>query len=193
MDLLRLFAARRRWRPTLASLALAAALVAPLDGAAGPASDVTPDLVKAALLYNFAQFTEWPALPSDAPIVACIVADKAIAAALGNMVRGKHVGDHAIAVQRPEDSSTWRACHLLFIADAEAKRSAGGLAALKSLPVLTVSDSRGFADAAGIIELYVDAGRMQFAINLDAVDQSSLHLSSRLLVLARIVRSGHVR
>ena len=61
------------------------------------------------------------------------------------------------------------------------------------LPVLTVSDGKGFSLAGGIIELYVEGGRMRFAINLDAADRSGLRLSSRLLGLAKIVRNGHVR
>ncbi len=73
------------------------------------------------------------------------------------------------------------------------ERSAGGLAEIKTLPVLTVSDGKGFSLAGGIIELYVEGGRMRFAINVDAAERSGLRLSSRLLGLAKIVRNGHVQ
>ena len=69
----------------------------------------------------------------------------------------------------------------------------GPLIGIRKQPVLTVSDGNGFAAAGGIIELYVDKGRMRFAINLDAVEQSGLNLSSRLLGLARIVRGVPAR
>ena len=49
-------------------------------------------------------------------------------------------------------------------------RSLGGLDTVASLPVLTISDGKDFARAGGIIELYIDAGRMRFAINVDPDD-----------------------
>ena len=57
-----------------------------------------------------------------------------------------------------------------------------------ALPVLTVSDGKGFSQSGGIIELYIDDGRIRFAINVDAADHAGVHLSSRLLGLAKIVR-----
>ncbi len=149
--------------------------------------------IKAAFLYNFAKFVEWPALPPSAAIVVCLVGDDGIAAAFVETVRGQNISGHTFEVRRPRDSVTWRTCHLLFIADAETRRSAGGLDGIKTLPVLTVSDGKGFSRAGGIIELYVEGGRMRFAINVDAAERSGLRLSSRLLGLARIVRNDHVQ
>lgn len=149
-------------------------------------------MVKAAFLYNFAKFTEWPALPPGLPIVFCVVGDEGIAAALAQTVRGQNVNDHPLDVARPRDSATWRVCQLLFIAEAEARRSAGGLSRITTLPVLTVSDGKGFIEAGGIIELYVESGRMRFAINAKAADLRGLRLSSRLLGLATIKGTGDV-
>lgn len=174
----------------VASIALAATLFA----APGIAADAAPDVVvKAAFLYNFAKFAEWPALPSGAPIVVCIVGDDGLAAAVVETVRGQNINGHTLEVRRPQNSVTWPVCHLLFIADAETRRSAGGLGGIKTLPVLTVSDDKGFSQADGIIELYVEGGRMRFAINVDAAERSGLHLSSRLLGLAKVIRNGHVQ
>ena len=157
-------------------------------------ADVAPDVaVKAAFLFNFAKFTEWPALRPGAPILVCIVGDDGIAASLVETVREQNISGHRLDISRPQDSATWRTCHLLFIADGEARRSAGGLIGIKTLAVLTVSDAKGFAEADGIIEFYIEGGRMRFAINVDAAERSGLHLSSRLLGLAKIIRSGHVR
>ena len=113
----------------VASIALAATLIAaPGRAPEARSDDVAPDVaVKAAFLYNFAKFAEWPALPAGAPIVVCVVGDDGIAAALVETVRGQNISGHALDVWRPQDSATWRACHLLFIADAETRRSAGGL------------------------------------------------------------------
>ncbi len=174
-----------------ASVALAAMLIAGSGIAAGGVTDVAPDVaVKAALLYNFAKFAEWPGLPAGAPIAFCIVGNDAIAAALVETVRGQNINGHALDVLRPQDSATWPACHLLFIAESETRRSTVGLEAIKTLAVLTVSDGKDFSQAAGIIEVYVEGGRMRFAINVDDADRSGLHLSSRLLGLAKIIRNG---
>jgi hypothetical protein len=178
----------------VARIALAASLIAAPGLAAASSADVASDVaLKAAFLYNFAKFAEWPALPSGASIVVCIVGDDPMAAALAETVSGKSISGHAIDVLRPQDHTTWRACHLLFIADAETRRSADGLSVIRKLPVLTVSDGKGFAQTSGIIELFVDAGRMRFAINVGAVERSGLRLNSRLLGLANVVRNDHVQ
>lgn len=184
---------RRRW-VGFASIALAATLVAAPRIAAGTGADVAPDVaVKAAFLFNFAKFVEWPALPAGAPLVVCVVGHDGIAAAFVETVRGQTISGHSFDVWVLQDSAKWRACHLLFVADAETRRSAGGLDEIKALPILTVSDGKGFALAGGIIEFYVEAGRMRFAINLDAADRSGLRLSSRLLGLAKVIRNSHVQ
>ena len=85
--------------------------------------------VKAAFLFNFAKFTEWPALASDAPITACSVGDEGVAAALAETVRGRNISGHALEVSRPQDSTTWRTCHLLFLADGVVRRAAAQLVA----------------------------------------------------------------
>jgi hypothetical protein len=181
-------------RFVVAGLALAAILLATTRSAAGDAADVVPDVVvKAALLYNFAKFTEWPGMPTSAAIVFCVVADDGIADALVETVSGQKIGGHTLEVSRPQVRAEWRTCHVLYIADAEARRSGGGLSGIKTLPVLTVSDGKGFCEGAGIVELYVDGGRMRFAINVDAAESSGLRLSSRLLGLAKVTRNTHVQ
>jgi YfiR/HmsC-like len=182
---------RRRAFIRLLLLALFGLMVAPSAGFTQTGADA--GTVKAVFLYNFAKFAEWPALPPGFPIVACIVGDDAIAATFANTVHGQSIGGHTLEVRRPQDSATWRACHVLFVADAETRRSAGGLSGIKTLPVLTVSDGKGFAESSGIIELFVEGGRMRFAINVDAAEHAGLHLSSRLLGVAKIVRNAHVQ
>ena len=182
----------------IASAALAAMLVAApgiaASGGRAGGSDVAADVaVKAAFLYNFAKFTEWPALPPGGNIILCVVGGDAIAAALVETVKGQNISGHPLEIWRAEESTSWRSCHLLFVADADAKRSASGLAGITTLPVLTVSDNKGFSRTGGIIELFVEGGRMRFAINMDAVDGSGLHISSRLLGLAKVTRNGHAQ
>jgi hypothetical protein len=175
----------------VARCALVAMLVAPpCLAATDAASDVA---VKAAFIFNFAKFAEWPTLASGDRIIVCVVGSDEVAAALVETSQGQIVDGHAFEVWRPRDASEWQACRLLFLADAESRRSAAGLATIKTLPVLTVSDGKGFSQSSGIIELFVEGGHMRFAINVDAADRSGIRLSSRLLALARIIRSNHVQ
>jgi hypothetical protein len=154
------------------------------------ASDVA---VKAAFVYNFAKFAEWPTRAAHAPIIVCVVGDDAIAAALVDTVRGKNINGHALEIWRPQEGTTWRTCSVLFIAAAESRQSASDLGGIRTMPILTVSDGKGFSQAGGIIELYVEGGRMRFAINVDAAERSGLQLSSRLLGLAKVIRDSHVQ
>ncbi|MES1254565.1 MAG: YfiR family protein [Acidobacteriota bacterium] len=182
------------WRLAVAGVALATTWL-PGPGYAGDNGPPLPSdiAVKAAFIYNFARFTEWPALASAAPIVVCVVGQDAIAAALVKTFGGQSIGGHMLDTRLSQDSATWRACHVLFVADLVTRQSADGLGAVKALPVLTVSDGKGFAQAGGIIELFVEGGRMRFVINVDAVERSRLHISSRLLGLATIFRNGHIQ
>jgi hypothetical protein len=186
-----MFATRLR-SSTLGAATLTFAIVAVVSPARAVAGDVADDVaVKAAFLYNFAKFAEWPALAPGGAIALCVVGDGRIANALVETVRGQNIGGHALEVSRPQDSATWRSCHLLFVASAETKRATGGLIGIKTLPVLTVSDGKDFAQTGGIIELFVEGGRMRFAINVDAAEAAGLRISSRLLGLAKVTRNGH--
>jgi len=180
-----------RRRCLAAAIAALGVTLAYMPGLANAAVDVTLDVaVKAAFLFNFAKFAEWPALPSGAPIVFCVVGSEAVATALNETVHGQNIGGHALEVSRPPDGANWRTCHLLFVPEAETRRSFAALAAIRALPVLTISDEKGFSRGGGIIELYVESGRMRFAINVDATERSGLRLSSRLLGLANVVRDS---
>jgi hypothetical protein len=173
----------------VAALALAATLsVAPtsVGGRGGPVPQEAE--LTAAFLFNFAKFTEWPTLSPGAPIIICVADDGGITAAVIETVRNQRISSHALEVRSAEDSSWWRSCHVLFVPASQTRQSAAALSRIEALPVLTVSDGAGFSRSGGIIELYVEDGRMRFAINVTAVERSGLRLSSRLLGLARIVR-----
>jgi hypothetical protein len=167
-----------------------------LAAAARPAvaqSVSAPDL-KAAFLFNFARFADWPALPPDAPIVLCVSGDDPLASALASTLRGQAAENRGVAVTRlASGDASWRACQVLFIGGANKSQIARVVGDAATMPILTVSDTARFAEAGGMIELYLDNGRMRFAINIDAVQRSHVRLSSRLLGLAKIVREPHAQ
>jgi hypothetical protein len=185
------FGARLRGHGRSVATALVIAALAAPPGARDVDAQVSTDVaVKAALIYNFAKFAEWPALRTDDPIVVCIVGDDPIADEFVAAVRGQKISGHALDLGRPRNSGEWPGCQVLFIAGAQFRQLKAGLAGIKAAPILTVSDGEGFAKSGGIIELYVEKGLMRFAINLDAVQRSGLNLSSRLLGLARLMRDA---
>jgi YfiR/HmsC-like len=176
--------------------ALAAAIATLVACASIAAADIdsrTDVAVKAAFLYNFAKFTDWPSLEPATTLTLCVVGDTSLAKALVKTVAGQNIGGHPLAVNGITGDAPVRSCHLLFVSTSAISGVTPVLTALKTQPILTVSDGKDFARSTGIIELFVENdGRMRFAINTDSVERAGLRLSSRLLGLARIVRDDHV-
>jgi YfiR/HmsC-like len=163
-----------------------------IPGVARAADGATSDVaIKAAFLFNFAKFTEWPTLATDAALMLCVVGDLRVAGALADTVRNQRIGSHAVEARTLGGDAPARSCHVLFLSMSEAHRSAAILDGLGTLPILTVSDAKDFARSRGVVEIFVENGRMRFCINTDAADRAGLHLSSRLLGLAKVIRDEH--
>jgi hypothetical protein len=178
-----------------AVIALAFALAAGSSAFAIDQSASAPEL-RAAFMYNFAKFTEWPpnVIPRDQPLVFCVTNDDApMAEALEQIVKGRAVGGHALAVRRVGLDRGIRACHLLYAPGLDAKRTNELLGAVEHLPVLTVGDFERFTQMGGVASFFIEDGKMRFAINIDSMQRAGLRVSSKLLMLARIVRSGDDR
>ena len=172
---------------------LLAAFAAGAGGVFAGAEVATDVAVKAAFLYSFAKFTQWPALPATAPLVLCVLGDDAVGTALTDTIRRQQIDGHGLEVRRLASGASAQSCHVLFVAGSDVRRAAPTLDDVRELPILTVSDGSGFAQTSGMIELFVEAGHMRFAVNIDSVQRSRLHLSSRLLALARILGSPHAQ
>lgn len=148
--------------------------------------------VKAAFLYNFAKFVEWPqeALSNEQAFVIGIVGEDPFGAFLDEAVAGKTVRDKRIAVKRFSRMEEAAGAHILFISDSEAGNVARIVKQLNRVPVLTVSDLDRFAERGGMVQLETEQNRVRFAINVAAVERAGLKPSSQLLKLARIVPEG---
>ncbi|WP_300451441.1 YfiR family protein [Accumulibacter sp.] len=171
-------------------LAVALALVAGWPGqACAQSAPAEENTLKAAFVYNFAKYTDWPdELWSRSPTLrVCTVGERGgfaqAVAALANKpaVRGKEVEVRQLA--RPEEAS---GCHFLVVAGRA--RMAEWTRAVRLAPVLTVGDAEGFATSGGIIGLYAEGDRLRFEINQEAAQRAGLKLSSQLLKLARLVK-----
>lgn len=170
---------RRRRAPAIFTTIL---LCAPLAGA----QDVSEPSLKAAFVYNFAKFTEWPAdvRPATAPFNACVLGDDALGEALARSVNGRTLSNRRVIVSRITLEGTLRSCQLLYLSSVTAAQATTVVNAVRGAGVLTISDADDFSRLGGIAHLFVENGRMRFNFNLDEARQSHLLLSSKLLALA---------
>jgi hypothetical protein len=146
--------------------------------------------VKAAYLFNFLKFVEWPgdAFPDAlAPIVIGIVGDDPFGSALPEVVTGKTVQGRDLVIRRYHAGENFRGASILFISASEKKRLPQILAGLRGGGVLTVSDMEGFLASGGMIQFLSENDRVRFGIDVTATSQARLKVSSKLLSLARVV------
>ena len=151
------------------------------------AQDVSEPNLKAAYIYRFALFTEWPAdaLPQTGPLTMCVVGDTAVRDALERTVKGATVASRMVVVAFGQPDKPLPQCHTLYVSGVSRAQAARLVAGLREVPVLTISDLEGFNRMGGIAEFFYEAGQLRFSLRPDAVTQSHLQLSSRLVLLAR--------
>lgn len=182
-------AALRRGRGALLSLACLGVLTAPQRGGAIE-PEASEAAVQAAYLFNFARFTEWPAggfSSRNAPLNYCLLGRRDALAAAMSSLNDRPVQGHPLRFMQPERVEDARLCHLVFVAEADAKRRAQILQMLGTQPTLTVSDLDGFAREGGMIGLIRVGTRLRFEINRTQTQKAGLRLSADLLSLATAI------
>lgn len=143
--------------------------------------------VKAAFLFNFAKYIDWPAgALSGGSIVIGIVGRDPFGSAIDEIVRGKTIGRYGIVVRRLKWSDDLSGCHMLFVPATETDVS--GLSRLAGKPVVVVGESAGFTKRGGMINFVIESGRVRFEINVQRAKDSGLVISSKLLSLAKNTR-----
>lgn len=154
------------------------------------AKDPTEYEIKAAFLLNFAKFVEWPsdAFPNDiAPINLCVIRYDPFGSALDDTIRGKIISNRQLLARRMNELPDLRSCQMVFVSDREDKRLPEILSSVKGSNALIVGESEDFAERGGGVQFYVENSRLRFAVNVDAVQRARLTVSSKLLMLAKIV------
>jgi hypothetical protein len=146
--------------------------------------------VKAAFLFNFAKFVEWP--PSifsnaSAPLRICVFGRDPFGEELRNITREKIVNGRKLEVDQVVDLRRARTCHILFIASSEKAQLKQILESLRGTDALTVGDTKGFVQQGGMINFVLDNNRVQFEVNRKAAEQGGLRISSKLLSVAKLV------
>jgi hypothetical protein len=147
--------------------------------------------VKAAFLYKFASFVEWPApaLPQpDTPITIAVAGSETILAELGPMVVGRTAKGHPITVRPIRPGDTLAGVHILFVGDSESARLGQWAQAAQTHSTLVVTDADSALTRGSVINFVLAERRVRFEVALDAAERSGLKLSSRLLAVAQHVR-----
>ena len=142
--------------------------------------------VKAAFLYNFAKFVQWPASDDKArPFTMCVFGDDAFVVVLQQIAGGKSVQGRDLVVRTVSAEEEARACQILFIGEAEARHTRDLLAVATGWAVLTVGETMPFLRDGGLVRFYVEGNRLRFQINVEGVQQAGLKVSSQLLGIAK--------
>jgi len=177
---------RRSWF----GLAAAAALVVCAPASAQPLEEYD---VKAAFLYRFTHFVEWPDeafASADSPLSLCIVGHDPFEGTLAQIVAGESVGGHPLEVRQVADPSRAEGCHLVFLSRWEdpawvARLPDGGAARR-----LTVGETGEFLAEGGLMRFDVRGGRVRLEVSRSALERTELRISSKLLNLADLVDPG---
>ena len=163
-------------------------LVVGLCGSAGRAPSEYE--VKAAFLYNFAKFVEWPAASfkgDTTPFVLGIVGEDPFGSTLSALVEREQVKGRPVEIRRYHEGEDFAGCHLLFISRSEAARLSQLLPLAEKHSVLTVSEHPDFLSQGGMINFALVKQSVRFDINKKATTQAGLKISSKLLAVARAV------
>lgn len=135
------------------------------------------DQLKAAYLFNFVKFVEWPA-NDGAPIRICFIGGQGIHASLSASSAGKRVGARSISTSALKVADSRSGCDVIYV-DAAVNASS-----LVQDEALTVSEADDFTREGGVIRLFKHDNRLKFDINLDNARRAGLKISSNLLKLA---------
>ena len=177
-------------RLSSAGSATAIALLWLLASLPGFCQGVSEEQVKAAYLYSFAKFIEWPSgsfRTPNSPFHFCVVNNRSFQAELDRTVKGKSVAGRMIEVVSVLDAEQSRSCHLLFIDDSQERTFRQIIRALHGANILIVGETRNFIDGGGVIGFVMEDEHVYFEINQKEATVAGLYVSSRLLSVAKRV------
>ncbi|MGH8176102.1 MAG: YfiR family protein [Steroidobacter sp.] len=165
-----------------------------LLGAVGAASASIADDVaakrenqlKAAYLFNFMKFVEWPASAASDTIEICFVGAQGVHDSLETTTADKRVGDRRVVVRTLIDGAQGEPCAVIYF-DENASHTNSALLQSARATALTVSDARDFTRSGGVIRLFTDQNKLRFVVNVENAKRAGLRISSNLLKLASSV------
>lgn len=147
--------------------------------------------VKAAYLYNFGKFVQWPAgtAPegSGSDFLICVLGPDPFGSTLDETVKGESIEGQPLATRRIDKVESVDGCRILFISATLKERLNMILQALQSKPVLTVSDTPDFCNRGGMVQFVLQGDKVRFEVNLAPAEKAGVTLSSQLLKVATSV------
>jgi len=155
------------------------------------AQEADESKVKAAFVYNFTKFIQWPNStlpPGETKMSLCVLGNDHLGDALESLT-GKIVSGRQLSVKRIKGPDDAGRCQILYICGSESNNARNILKGMKE-GILTIGEMNQFASFGGIINFSVTENRVSFEINTDAAERAGLKISSQLLKLAKIVRDG---
>jgi hypothetical protein len=154
------------------------------------AAQFSVEAVKAAYLFRFAQYVEWPdPAPADAPFVIAVFGAEDVAAHLERLLPGMTVNGRPATVRRVTRAQELERVHILFIGADAFNRSRGLRAHAVEKPILIVTENQNGIDGGGVINFMEVNRNLRFEISLNAADRIGLKINSALLsVAARVER-----
>ncbi len=149
-------------------------------------------LVKAAFLYNFAKFIQWSDTAfktPEEPVNLCLLNGESFGNAIETIRDKEVINKRKLSVRLCRNIKEVSGCHILFISSSESENLPSILSLIRTSPMLTVSDTEGFAQRGMMINLVNIDNKIRFEANMDALNPMPFKLSSQLLKLAIIVNS----
>jgi hypothetical protein len=160
-----------------------------LVGGAGSAQESPPTeyQIKAAFLFNFAKFVQWPPAAfagMTSPIVIGILGENPFHDDLARTIRNKSIDEHPLVIKEFRSPTEATNCHILFISTSEKNRLPEIFKGLKGASVLTVGEMDHFTESGGMINFVLMGKKIRFQINHDEATRAGLKISSKLMSLA---------
>jgi hypothetical protein len=149
--------------------------------------------LKAAFLFNFTKFIEWPsdAFPTEAShVVVGVYGDEPFAGTLRSLLADKKAHGRPFTVKRLANPQDAKHCQIIFFRESETRKMREAYESIKRLPILTVGESDDFLDEGGMFNLFFEDKQLRFEVNPATAENAKLTVSSKLLRLAKKIRKG---
>lgn len=149
--------------------------------------------LKAAFIYNFLPYIEWPAedFPAaNSPLIIGIMGTDPFGKEIDDTFRDKRINNRDVVIRRFKSADKIMPCHVLFVSRSERDRVDEVLRAVHGKSVFSISDIEGFAQAGGTLQFFLEGNKLRFEINPNAAKRARLQVSSKLLRLAKIVATN---
>ena len=180
----------RLLRACALSIGVAAGIASPRPAQADTQADEYR--VKAAFLYKFGSYIEWPSgsfARADSPVTIGVMGADTLADELTQIVVGRNVNGRPVRVRKLRPGDPIAGLHVLFVGRADSGRLAEILAAAKGRALLTVTESEEALELGSMINFVVVDDKVRFDVAPPPADSGNLRISARLLGVARKVVS----